>query len=189
MRLGRLVRNPAELADPPARARARAKAWTASELARFLEHVADDRLFALWRLAATTGARRGELAAITWRALDLDGARLAIEQQLLATRGGLSFGPPKSSRSRRTIALDSETVDALRRHRDAQLLERDLAGPAYGDRDLVFCDELGGPIYPNRLTDWFRRHRKAAGIPSGTLHVLRPDRRRPGAHRGRAARR
>lgn len=145
----------------------------ATELARFLDHVADDRLYGLWRLAATTGARRGELAGLTWRALDLDGARLSVEQQLIPANGGVSFGSPKSARSRRTIALDAETVEALRRHREAQLLERDLAGPAYDDRDLVFCDELGGPIHPSRLTKWFARHREAAGIPSGTLHKLR----------------
>jgi integrase len=55
----------------------------------------------------------------------------------------------------------------------AQLLERDFAGPAYIDADLVFCDELGGAISPKRLTQWFREHRKGAGIPTGTLHVLR----------------
>lgn len=43
----------------------------------------------------------------------------------------------------------------------------------YGDLDLVFCDELGGIIHPQRLTAWFARHRKAAGIPTGSLHVLR----------------
>jgi integrase len=172
-RWGRVVRNVAEQADPPARGRARAQAWTASELQRFLEHVTDDRLFALWRLAAVSGMRRGELAGLTWRALDLDAARLEVSQQLVATRGGVSFGPPKSARSRRTIALDPETVDALRRHRDTQLLERDVAGPVYEDRDLVFCDELGGPIHPQRLTEWFGRHRRAAGIPRGSLHVLR----------------
>jgi hypothetical protein len=37
----------------------------------------------------------------------------------------------------------------------------------------VFCDELGGPIHPQRLTEWFRRHRTAADIPTGTLHTLR----------------
>jgi integrase len=37
----------------------------------------------------------------------------------------------------------------------------------------VFCDELGGSIHPQRLTQWFTTHRKAAGIPSGTLHTLR----------------
>jgi integrase len=117
--------------------------------------------------------RRGELAGCIWRFLDLDGARLSIEQQLVPTRGGATFGPPKTARSRRTIALDPETVTALREHREAQLLERAFAGNAYTDRDLVFCDELGRLIHPQRLTQWFRRHRKAAGIPTGTLHVLR----------------
>jgi integrase len=37
----------------------------------------------------------------------------------------------------------------------------------------VFTDELGGLISPDQLTKWFRRHRKAAGIPTGTLHTLR----------------
>jgi Phage integrase family len=70
-------------------------------------------------------------------------------------------------------ALDPETVDALRAHREVQLLERDVAGDAYSDRDLVFCNELGQTIWPERLTDWFRAHRKAAGIATGSLHVLR----------------
>lgn len=107
------------------------------------------------------------------RCLDLEDARLSVEQQLVPTRGGVSFGPPKSTRSRRTVALDAETVEALRLHRETQMLERDLAGPTYVDGDLVFCDELGGTIHPQRLTEWFGRHRKAAGIPSGSLHVLR----------------
>lgn len=37
----------------------------------------------------------------------------------------------------------------------------------------MFADELGRPIHPQRLTEWFRRHRKAAGIATGTLHTLR----------------
>jgi integrase len=53
------------------------------------------------------------------------------------------------------------------------LLERDFAGDAYDDQDLVFADELGGSLHPQRLTEWFRRHRKAAGISTGTLHTLR----------------
>jgi len=161
------------MADPPAARRPRATAWTAGELRRFLEHVKDDRLYALWRLAATTGMRRGELCAVTWRSLDLEGQRLHVEQQLVPARGGLAFGPPKSARSRRTVALDPETVAALERHRDTQLLERDFAGDAYEDHDLVFCNRLGGPVHPQRLTDAFPEHRKAAGIPTGTLHTLR----------------
>lgn len=163
MRWQRISRNPADLADPPARARSRAQAWTAGELSRFLAHVRDDKLYALWRLAATTGMRRGELSGVTWRALDLDGGRLTISQQLVPAPGGAAFGEPKSARSRRTVALDSTTVEALRRHRDVQRLERDFAGDAYQDRDLVFCDALGGFIHPQRLTHRFAELRKQVG--------------------------
>jgi integrase len=173
VRWGKLVRSPAAAADPPAAPESRAHAWTAKEVGRFLAQVGEDRLFALWRLAATTGMRRGELLGLTWLALDLDGGTLRVEQQLVPTRGGVSFGPPKSKRSRRSIALDAETVAALRNHREAQLLERSFAGEAYVDEDLVFADELGAPIYPQRLTEAFLRHRKDAGMTSGCLHVLR----------------
>jgi integrase len=37
----------------------------------------------------------------------------------------------------------------------------------------LFCDELGRPIYPNRFGERFVRERGAAGLPTGTLHVLR----------------
>ncbi len=74
---------------------------------------------------------------------------------------------------RRTIALDADTVTALGDHQAAQLVERALAGDAYADSDLVFADALGGHIRPNALTDWFAEHRKGAGLPTGTLHILR----------------
>jgi integrase len=153
--------------------KARVKAWSARELRKFLEHVADDRLFALWRLGAITGMRRGELLGLPWRNLDLDGASLRVEQQLVPTRGGASFGPPKTERSRRTIKLDPGTVHALKHHLETQRLDRALAGDAYEDHDLVFCNELGAPIHPQTLTYLFSRITKAAKLGEITLHGLR----------------
>jgi integrase len=173
VRWGKLVRNPAMAAVPPAKARSRVQSWSARELRRFLAHVEDDRLFALWRLAATTGMRRGELVGLTWRCLDIDCSRLRVERQLLLTRDGLVFAPPKSRRSERTVALDADTIKALREHRRVQELERDLAGSAYEDHDLVFCNELGGTIHPDTLSARFTKHRNDADIPSGSIHVLR----------------
>jgi integrase len=170
MRWDKLGRNPADSADPPAFPHTQVQAWTVGELRRFLERVRDDRLSALWRLAATTGMRRGELLGLSLLALDLDGARLRVDRQLKAD---CSFGPPKSRRSERTIALDAETVDALRHHVQTQMLERELARSAYEDADLVFCDELGRRIRPGHLSEVFVRHRKAAGVSVGSLHVLR----------------
>ena len=42
--------------------------------------VADDRLFALWRVYATTGMRRGEGLGLQWRHVDLDKGRLTVQQ-------------------------------------------------------------------------------------------------------------
>jgi integrase len=173
VRWGKVQRNAAQAADPPALADTRATAWTARELGRFLEHVRGDRLFALWRLAATTGMRRGELLGVQWLDLDLEAGTLTVDRQLVPTRGGCTFGPPKSKRSRRKVALDAGTVEVLRAHREAQLLERAYAGDAYQDADLLFANELGAPIHPQRLTEWFGQLRKAAGVPVGTLHILR----------------
>lgn len=38
---------------------------------------------------------------------------------------------------------------------------------------MVFCDELGRPFYPNRLTYDWHQLRAAAGIRPGRLHDLR----------------
>jgi integrase len=174
MKWGLVARNAAAAADPPRPARPRATAWTATELGRFLDRVRGTRLYALWRLAATTGMRRGEVLGVTWRAVDLEAGTLVVDQQLGTVKGGgVAFGPPKSERSRRTIALDPETARALGLHREQQLLERDFAGDAYADQDLVFADELGAPIHPDRLSRDFIRHRRDAGIETGSLHILR----------------
>jgi integrase len=65
---GRLVRNPADAAEPPshrARKPAPANYWSADQLRAFLEHVRDERLYPMWLLFATTGMRRGEVAGLT----------------------------------------------------------------------------------------------------------------------------
>jgi integrase len=43
----------------------------------------------------------------------------------------------------------------------------------YEHADLVFCDELGQVIHPNGLSNRFIVRRKAAGVPVGSIHVLR----------------
>jgi integrase len=174
-----LPRNPASFrkAAPKSEAGVRPKTsvWTSRELRTFLDHVAtvEPRLFPLFRLAAMTGMRRGELLGLTWQTLDLDEARLTVAQQLIPTRGGPSFGPPKSKRSYRTVALDADTVEVLKVHRQTQLLDRGFAGGAYVDRDLVFAREDGSPIHPQRLTERHGELLKDVEVPAIRFHDLR----------------
>lgn len=167
---GRLQRNPAEHATPPAAKSAPMRTWSADELAAFLEHVRDDRLYALWRLAATTGARRGEVLGTRWPALDLDAGRWSIAETLI---GRKQEETPKRDASRRSVALDSETVAALRAHADRQADEIAALGPAYRERGFVFCREDGEPMYPASISRAFKRHVAAAALPPISLKGLR----------------
>ena len=83
VRWDKITRNPASAADPPSATSTRAQSWSPRELCTFLDHVRSDRLYALWRLAATTGMRRGELLGLGWRAVELENARLRVERQLI----------------------------------------------------------------------------------------------------------
>jgi integrase len=158
----RLARNPSDAANPPSAKAAKApkmQTWSKDQLRAFLDHVGDDRLFAAWRLLATTGMRRGELMALRWPNVDLDAGRVEIEDS--KTGAG------------RNVALDSETAAALRAHRKAQAAEKLALGPAYDDQGLVFCREDGVPLWAQSLSRMFKRHAADAGLPPIRLHDLR----------------
>jgi integrase len=105
-RWGLVARNVAAMASPPKPRRADMRTWTAAELRAFLEHVAGERLAALWMLAASTGMRRGELLGLRWTDVDLDLARVAVRQTLVQAGREVVVSEPKTSRGRRSIALD-----------------------------------------------------------------------------------
>lgn len=170
-----LARNPTDAADPPSASEAKAptmRTWDAGEVARFLEHITGDRLAAAWRLAATTGLRRGEVLGLRWRDCDLDAGRVTIVQTLIEGPREPRLSKPKSGRGR-NVALDAGTVQALREHRKAQASERLAWGPAYRDTGLVFCREDGTPIWPRTFSRTFEGHAKNAGVPPIRVHDLR----------------
>jgi integrase len=168
----RLARNPADRARPPKPSRSKLTAkgvWTAEQLTAFLDHVRDDRLYAAWRFAAMTGVRRGELLGLTWPALDLEAARASITETLIGDR---QSSTPKTERGRRSIALDAETVAALRAHRKHQIAEQLALGPAYEDHGLVVCREDGTAMWPRSFSRTFDRQAQGAGLPRIPLKKL-----------------
>jgi len=79
---GYLQTNVAACADPPrASAQHRELAvWSEEQLHAFLDSVAHQRLYPLWRFLAMTGCRRGEALGLTWRDLDIENGRVAIRR-------------------------------------------------------------------------------------------------------------
>lgn len=175
VRWGLTERNVAELADPPAVKSKEAAVWTPEQVRAFLASTADDRLAALWRLAAATGMRRGEVCGLRWSDVDLGAGQLRVAQTLVEVNYQLQFSEPKTKAGRRTLALDPATVTALRGHRKRQLEERLGWGPLWKGTvaDLVFVKEDGSPIHPERLTRWFDARVTKANLPRVTFHGLR----------------
>lgn len=175
VRWGHLPRNVAEFSDPPKQTSSgkAMRTWTPEELRSFLEHVADDPYCAAFVLAASTGMRRGEVLGVRWQDIDLDRRRLAIRQTIISIDYRVQIGEPKTARGRRSVALDSGTITALRAHRAAQNQLKLKLGEAYQDQGLVFCREDGTPVHPDRFTQMFDKHVKASGLPRIRLHDLR----------------
>jgi integrase len=167
---GYLPRNPAEDAEPPAAHTRKRTVWTPAQLRTFVEHVKDDRFYALWLLVATTGLRRGELAGLREADFDLRVARVTPTIPRVVVDGHAQASEPKSARGYRSLALDPLTVEALRTHLKRWRRERREVGHA---SPLVFCWPDGRPVHPQTITDRFFRLASEAGLPFIRLHDVR----------------
>jgi len=177
VRKGELARNVAQSADAPRPKDTKPLEmawWTPEQLRSFLDFTGNEPLGPLFRLAAMTGMRRGEVCGTRWGDVDLDRATLEVRQQLLALRGELIFSErTKTDRGRRKIDLDPATVAVLRAQRARQAEERLLMGSGYEDHDLVFARPDGSPLDPESVAKVFDRRVVRSGLPRIRFHDLR----------------
>ncbi len=152
--------------------RGKRRVLSIEELRRFLAEAGkrDDRgnstrWLTLWSLAATTGARPGELLALTWADIDLDRGEILICRALTKdVEGKLLVGPTKTQQTRR-VSIDTPVIDTLAAHRLAQREYALGLGPAY-DRsgDLVFPTHRGALLHTANVRREYLAVAKAAGI-------------------------
>ena len=151
----------------------RPRPWTVEQCQLFLERSDTDRLLPMYHLLIVTGMRRGEVVGLRWSDVDLPDRSAVVVQQITEVRGRSIVSTPKTKRSERVLALDDDIVQALRRHREAQLAERRTWGLDVGPDDLVFAREDGRPLRPEYATRHFQALARAAGLPEIRLHDLR----------------
>jgi integrase len=116
--LGQAVRwdliaiNPADRIERPQPAKSKRKA-PSDDVLRALLDAADEDYACYLRLAAVTGARRGQLVALRWSDLDLTAGSVLFTRAHARVRGGVAEKTTKADVDY-GIALDPETVEALR---------------------------------------------------------------------------
>jgi integrase len=174
-RLGLVQRNVSDLVDPPRMRHHEMRVLTPAQVRTLLDAARGDRLEALYVLALATGMRQGELLALRWEDVDLDGGALQVRATLQhVSGGGFTFAPPKTRRSRRKVVLPVAALDALRQHRVRQADERANLRSGWDDLGLVFANRLGRPldgihVLRRELHPLLRR----AGLPLIRFHDLR----------------
>lgn len=156
VRWGWIRENPASLALPPRLKRPQIDPPSPEQVRTLLETArqGDPDLFTFLWLAATTGARRGELGALRWSDFSAERGELLVERSLVGVASELATKSTKSDRARR-IALGRETIDVLVAH------QRRHAPPAQGTDAQVdvwmFPGADGRPLHPDTWTQRFRR--------------------------------
>lgn len=113
----------------------------------------DGRIVAVW-LGIATGLRRGEALALVWEDVDFENARLRIRKQYGKEK---VLKDPKTAKSRRTISIDSQTVDYLRDWRTRQQTIFAEAGAEQQANSPVCSNELCGFLDPDNFSRWRRK--------------------------------
>lgn len=149
---------------------------TVEQARALLEATQGHRLEALYLVALTLGLRRGEVLALLWDDIDLDGATLRISGTLQCVGNKLVRGKPKTDASATRIPLPRSVITALWRHKARQAAERaklTLLG-AWTETNYVFVSTVGTPIDPRNLGIQFKSFLRKAGLPESIrFHDLR----------------
>ena len=176
VRWGWITHNPAIDASPPRVPMKELKPPDPGQVVQLfrLAQESDPELATFIMLAASSGARRGELLALRWSDIDLDRGTLSIERGIVRVGDSLIEQGTKTHQSRR-ISLDSGTVTALRIHRQQATERARLAGSKITSESFVFSHSVDGstPWHPDSTSRAFRRICQQAGVTGVRLHDLR----------------
>jgi len=172
-----IASNPARDASPPTVRRKDINLPTSAQIAAAVtEADRRDPTFGVFvRLAAATGARRGELCALRWRAINFDTGSVFIEHAAITTAGGGVLIKDTKNHSRRRVLIDPATTGALKAHLGAMTARAQDAGTKLAADAFVFShdDDGANPWYVDNITHNWDRVRKAVGLDGVRLHDLR----------------
>ncbi|WP_460802335.1 tyrosine-type recombinase/integrase [Microbacterium sp. GXF6406] len=162
---GMLERNPCQIKGAGESKGAERNTATPAEVATIAAHM-PRRLRVAVLLAAWSGLRAGELFALARRHIDFTAETVTVERALVDLPGQpITFGTPKTAKSRRKVSLPAFVMAELRTHLD-EFVPDELDA-------LVFTASTGRPLSASRRTAIFGKARAAAGREDLTWHDLR----------------
>jgi len=142
--------------------------------------------YTFFRLAAVTGARRGELCALRHGDVDFTNKHLSITKAIQSVRvssdGERAMSEVQATtktRGHRVVPLDDETLEALETHRDALCDVRKSLGASVAASEIsklyIFANGPDGwtPITKGAWSSRWQRVQRHAELSGVRLHDLR----------------
>jgi integrase len=167
-----LNRNPCDSVDPPKTTRAPMRTFDLNQTAALIEAMRRTRMFVPALLAVLCGMRRGEVAALRWRNVDLEAGRISVVESAEQIGSSVRYKQPKNGRGR-TLALPPFLITEIKAHRTRQAEELLKVGVRLSDDTFVVAQADGSPLQPDSITqDWFRKL-EGTSLPRIRFHDLR----------------
>ena len=171
-----IEKNPARMIDLPDTTRRVQMIPSDAEAHRFLDVLAneEDPYKTFYALAIYTGCRRGELCALKWDDLIMNGDEcvLTVSRSRSSVPGrGVVEGTTKNGQAR-TIYISEEMTAILRSYCYYKMYEAQEGG--FEMSDYVFTNEYGELMHPDTFSRHLRRLYDENGFPREFhLHTLR----------------
>lgn len=140
------------------------------ELKQFLQFAWEfdqNKVYTFFRLLAYSGMRKGEAYALTWEDVDFKKNQISISKSLARGENRrLYISSPKTKNSVRTISMDKDTMNHLKRWRNTQrqqLLK--LGNPTKREYQNLFTTDENEYYQPTVDAHWLKRIYKQENVP------------------------
>lgn len=136
----------------------------------------------LFRTYLQTGARLGELPALTWKDVNFDVPYIDLNKKAVVVHDYYAKGKKtqvqvqpylKTKSSFRQVYITEGLVNILREEKERQEAVYAELGWEWSDNNLVFPSGVNTILHPRNIQTMFMRIRDNAGIEHGTMHTLR----------------
>jgi len=176
LKWGWILTNPALNASPPRVDRVELEVPDVETVTRIINfaHERNPDIACFLRLAAVTGARRGELCAIRWRDFDKMGA-LSIKHSIVDGRNSELIEKDTKTHASRKVVIDALTLRVIESQRARSEERSKVCGKRFSRNNFVFASSLDGsvPWRPHRVTLAFKRLCVELDISGIRLHDFR----------------
>jgi integrase len=172
--MGMINQNWAALVEVPRPEKHEMKVWNETQVSQFLIFTPEDHK-TFYRMAFSTGMRRGEIIGLKWEDIDWQKSVIKIRRQVYEPEGGgYRFQDPKTARGRRAIHIGPSLMNDLRNQCNQVIpLLRAISGDQWKENDLIFPSSVGTPRNGYGISKEFIQLSAKAGLPRIRFHDIR----------------